>query len=209
GKTEWIYLACAMVGGAALPFFVLRFLKERRVARFAGQFPDAIDVIIRSLKAGHPLPIAISLVAREMQDPVGTEFGIVADELSFGLDLESAMRNMYLRVGQEDLPLFVTSISIQSATGGNLAVILEGLTRVIRDRFKMRRKITALSSEARMSARVLLALPFVIYLMISAADPHYFDATRGRPETQIALWGSLCWMGIGIAFMRKLVKMKI
>jgi tight adherence protein B len=200
-KREWMYLAGAAGIGAVLPFFVIRFLRNRRVARFAGQFPDAIDMIVRSLKAG--------LVAREMPDPVGSEFGMVADELSFGLDLESAMRNMAMRIGQEDLPLFVTSISIQSATGGNLAAILEGLSKVIRDRFKMRRKITALSSEARMSGRVLIALPFIIFLMISAADPNYFDATRGKDETQIALWGSLCWMGIGVAFMRKLVNMKI
>jgi tight adherence protein B len=208
-KREWMYLAGAAGIGAVLPFFVIRFLRNRRVARFAEQFPDAIDMIVRSLKAGHPLAIAISLVAREMPDPVGSEFGMVADELSFGLDLESAMRNMAMRIGQEDLPLFVTSISIQSATGGNLAAILEGLSKVIRDRFKMRRKITALSSEARMSGRVLIALPFIIFLMISVADPSYFDATRGKEETQVALWGSLCWMGIGIAFMRKLVNMKI
>ena len=208
-RAQTPFLIGACLAGAILPLMVLRFIRAKRIKRFSEQLPDSIDVIVRSLKAGHPLPIAITLVAREMADPIGTEFGMVADELSFGLDLETAMRNMYVRVGQDDLPLLITSISIQSATGGNLAAILEGLSRVIRERFKMRRKIRALSSEARTSATVLIALPFIIFVMVSIADPTYFDAARGKPETQMMLIGSLCWMGIGIAIMRKLVNMKV
>jgi tight adherence protein B len=208
-KIEPLIILGAFVFGCVFPLFVLRYFKASRIKKFSEQLADAIDVIVRSLKAGHPLPTAITLVAREMPDPVGTEFGMVADELSFGLDLETAMRNMSNRVGQDDLPLFVTSISIQSATGGNLAAILEGLSKVIRDRFKMRRKIKALASEARTSAYVLIALPFIIFVMISIADPTYFDAARGKPETQMAIIGSLCWMTIGVAIMKKLVNMKI
>jgi tight adherence protein B len=202
-------LALAAGVGLLLPLLVLRFLQTRRINKFSEQLPDAIDMIVRSLKAGHPLPIAITLVSREMLDPIGSEFGMVADELSYGLDLETAMRNMAMRVGQDDLPLFVTSISIQAATGGNLAAILEGLSKVIRDRFRMRRKIVALSSEAKMSAKVLIALPFIIYLMINMADPSYFEVTRGKPQTPWVLYGSLCWMSVGVLIMRKLVNMKI
>jgi tight adherence protein B len=199
--------ACAV--GIVLPFAAIKFLRARRIKRFSEQFPDAIDVIVRSLKAGHPLPIAISLVAREMLDPVGSEFGMVSDEISFGLELEMAMRNLYLRVGQEDLPLFVTSISIQAATGGNLAAILEGLSKLIRDRFKMRRKIKALSSEARFSACVLIAIPFIMFFAINASSPDFFDATRGKPETTVVTIGAFVWMTIGVLFMKKLVNMKI
>ncbi len=103
-KGEPIFLALGFAGGLVLPLMVLRFIRARRIKRFSEQFADAVDIIVRSLKAGHPLPIAINLVAREMPDPVGSEFGMVGDELSFGLDLETAMRNMCLRVGQEDLP---------------------------------------------------------------------------------------------------------
>jgi tight adherence protein B len=209
GRDGPFELIGAMLAGFMLPLVALNMVRARRVKRFAEQFPDAIDVIVRSLKAGHPLPIAITLVAREMQDPVGTEFGMVADELSFGLDLESAMRNLYLRVGQDDLPLFVTSISIQAATGGNLAAILEGLSKLIRDRFKMRRKIKALASEARFSAIVLISLPFVLYLIISAMAPDFFQAARGKPETTVAIAGASVWMLIGVMVMRKLVNMKI
>ena len=97
---------------------------RRRQKKFGAQFPDAIDIIVRSLRAGHPVPIAIDMVAREMTDPIGTEFGIVADEITYGADLETAMRNLYFRVGQDDLPLFVTAVAIQGSTGGNLGEIL-------------------------------------------------------------------------------------
>jgi tight adherence protein B len=203
------FLLGAVLVGAVLPLFVLKYLRSRRIMRFSEQLPDAIDVIVRSLKAGHPIQTAIGLVAREMPDPVGSEFGMVTDELSFGLELEGALRNLAQRVGQDDLPLFVTSVSIQSGTGGNLAAILEGLTKLIRDRFKMRRKIKALSSEARFSGNVLAALPVAIYFMAQMADPTFFDATKGQPETQTMVIGSLCWMGIGMLIMRKLVNMKI
>jgi tight adherence protein B len=209
GRDGPLELTGALAAGLVLPFFVLNMIRAKRIKRFAEQFPDAIDVIVRSLKAGHPLPIAISLVAREMMDPVGTEFGMVADEMAFGLDLESAMRNLYMRVGQDDLPLFCTSISIQAATGGNLAAILEGLSRLIRDRFRMRRKIKALASEARFSAMVLISLPFILYLVISALAPDFFDAARGKPETTMVTVGATTWMLLGVMVMRKLVNMKI
>jgi tight adherence protein B len=203
------YLLGGFLAGAVLPLLVLKYLRARRIMRFSEQLPDAIDVIVRSLKAGHPVQTAIGLVAREMPDPVGSEFGMVTDELSFGLELEGALRNLAKRVGQDDLPLFVTSVSIQSGTGGNLAAILEGLTKLIRDRFKMRRKIKALSSEARFSANALTFMPVAIYFMVQVADPTFFDATKGQPETQMVFIGSICWMAIGMLIMRKLVNMKI
>ena len=107
---------------------MLKFKRGRRQKKFGAQFPDALDIIVRSLRAGHPVPIAITMVAREMADPIGTEFGIVADEITYGADLETGMRNLYFRIGQDDLPLFVTAVAIQSSTGGNLGEILENLS---------------------------------------------------------------------------------
>jgi len=120
--------AVALAATVVLPYLALRLLRARRQKKFGLQFPDAIDVIVRSLRAGHPVPVAISMVAREFTDPVGTEFGIVADEITYGADLETAMRNLYFRVGQDDLPLFVTAVAIQGTTGGNLGEILENLS---------------------------------------------------------------------------------
>jgi tight adherence protein B len=97
-------LIMALICGLLLPFLMLRFLRSRRQKAFGAQFPDALDMIVRSLRAGHPVPIAISMVAREMRDPIGSEFGIIADEITYGADLESGLRNLYFRVGQDDLP---------------------------------------------------------------------------------------------------------
>src|ERR1700693_5631876 len=127
----------ALFGATALPYFVLRVLRSRRQRKFGAQFPDALDIIVRSLRAGHPVPIAIAMVGREMPDPIGSEFGIVSDEITYGADLETAMRNLYSRIGSEDLPLFVTAVAIQASTGGNLGEILQNLSAVIRQRFKM------------------------------------------------------------------------
>ena len=118
----------ALFAACVLPFVVLKFLRARRQKKFAAQFPDAIDIIVRSLRAGHPVPIAINMVARELPDPIGSEFGTVTDEITYGADLETAMRNLYFRVGTDDLPLFVTAVAIQGSTGGNLGEILENLS---------------------------------------------------------------------------------
>ncbi len=140
-------VAAGVFCGTAIPIVVLKILRKTRQKKFGAQFPDAIDIITRSLRAGHPVPVAIGMVAREMADPVGSEFGIVTDEITYGADLESAMRSLFYRVGSDDLPLFVTAVAIQGSTGGNLGEILENLSRVIRERFKMRRKIKSLASE--------------------------------------------------------------
>ncbi len=156
-----------------LPLLVLRFLRGRRRKAFGAQFPDALDMIVRSLRAGHPVPIAIGLVAREMKDPIGSEFGIVGDEITYGSDLESALRNLYFRIGQDDLPLFVTAVGIQASTGGNLGEILDNLSKVIRERFKMRRKVRALASEGRASAIILSSLPLLLMVIIHVVAPDF------------------------------------
>ena len=201
-----------IVGGfcsTALPWLVLKFLRGRRQKKFGAQFPDALDIIVRSLRAGHPVPIAISLVARELADPVGSEFGIVADEITYGADLETAMRNLYYRIGQDDLPLFVTAVAIQSSTGGNLGEILENLSAVIRQRFKMRRKIRALASEGRASALILSSLPIGMFLIINLVSPKFYASVWDQDITKIALTAAGCWMGVGNFIMYRLVNFKI
>jgi len=163
----------ALFCGSALPYLVLRFLRARRQSAFGAQFADGLDMIVRSLRAGHPVPIAISMVAREMRDPIGSEFGIVVDEITYGSDLESALRSLYCRIGQDDLPLFVTAVAIQGSTGGNLGEILENLSGVIRQRFKMRRKIRALAAEGRASAIILSSLPIAMFIIIQIVAPDF------------------------------------
>jgi tight adherence protein B len=199
----------ALVCGFVLPIIVLRFLRGRRQKKFAAQFPDAIDIIVRSLRAGHPVPIAISMVARELSDPIGSEFGTVSDEVTYGADLESAMRNLYFRVGTDDLPLFVTAVAIQGSTGGNLGEILENLSAVIRQRFKMRRKIRALAAEGRASALILSSLPIAMFAVINFLVPNFYGSVWNEDLTKIALVLAGCWMGVGNFIMYRLVNFRI
>jgi tight adherence protein B len=199
----------ALVSATALPYLVLRFLRARRQGRFAAQFPDALDMIVRSLRAGHPVPIAINMVSREMTDPIGTEFGIVSDEITYGADLETAMRNLYARLGSDDLPLFVTAVGIQGSTGGNLGEILENLSGVIRQRFKMRRKIRALAAEGRASAMILSALPIGMFVVIQFLVPDFYGSVWHEHLTKVLLACGIGWMLAGNLIMFKMVNFKI
>jgi tight adherence protein B len=199
----------ALFCGLVLPIMVLRFLRSRRQKKFAAQFPDAIDIIVRSLRAGHPVPIAINMVARELPDPIGSEFGTVTDEITYGADLETAMRNLYFRVGTDDLPLFVTAVAIQSSTGGNLGEILQNLSAVIRLRFKMRRKIRALAAEGRASALILSSLPIGMFVVINFLVPSFYSSVWNEDLTKIALVLAGCWMGVGNFIMYRLVNFRI
>ena len=195
--------------GIALPLFALKFLRSRRQKKFSAQFADAIDIIVRSLRAGHPVPVAINMVAREMADPVGSEFGIVVDEITYGADLETAMRSLNYRVGTDDLPLFVTAVAIQGSTGGNLGEILENLSKVIRDRFKMRRKIRSLASEGRASAMILSSLPVAMFLIVFFLVPDFYGSVWKESMTKIGLGLAGCWMGVGNLIMFRMVNFRI
>jgi tight adherence protein B len=202
------FLAAAFCG-LILPLLVLHILRKRRQKAFGAQFPDALDIIVRSLRAGHPVPIAITMVARELADPVGTEFGIVADEITYGADLETAMRSLYFRVGQDDLPLFVTAVAIQGTTGGNLGEILENLSAVIRQRFKMRRKIRALAAEGRISALILSSLPIIMFLVVQLIAPNFYGSVWNEDITKIILACAGAWMALGNFIMYQMVNFRI
>jgi tight adherence protein B len=202
-------LLVALFCGLVLPILVLRFLRSRRQKAFGAQFPDGLDMIVRSLRAGHPVPVAISMVAREMRDPIGSEFGIVADEITYGADLEAGLRGLYFRVGQDDLPLFVTAVAIQGTTGGNLGEILQNLSTVIRERFKMRRKIRALAAEARASALILSSLPILMFAVINFVTPEFYASVWDEDITKKALGLAGSWMLVGNFIMYRLVNFRI
>ncbi|HXD14437.1 MAG TPA: type II secretion system F family protein [Xanthobacteraceae bacterium] len=201
--------AAALLSATALPYLGLRMLRGNRQKKFAAQFPDALDTIVRSLRAGHPVPIAITMVGREMPDPMGSEFGMVSDEITYGADLETAMRNLYSRIGSDDLPLFVTAVGIQSSTGGNLGEILENLSGVIRQRFKMRRKIRALAAEGRASAMILSALPIGMFVVIQFLVPDFYGSVWHEHLTKVLLGCGIGWMLAGNLIMFKMVNFKI
>jgi tight adherence protein B len=185
-----------------LPILVLRRARKRRVARFALQLPDALDMIVRSLRAGHPSSVAIGLVAREMPDPLGTEFGIAADEVTFGLSLEQAMHRLSERVGFEGLHLLSISLSIQAKTGGNLTEILANLSRVLRERAMLKLKIMSLSAEGRWSARLISAFPFLMLGLLTVISPSYYGDVWGNPliAPVFLAFGALMLLGDIIIF---------
>lgn len=191
-----------------IPLMVLRYLRSRRHKLFGLQLPEALDLITRGLKAGHPVPVAISMVGREMPDPIGSEFGMVADEVTYGSDMVSALQNMYERVGHEDLPLFVTAVSIQNTSGGNLREILDGLSSVIRERGKLRRKVRAISTEGRMSAYILTAVPALLAAAMMVLMPNFYGDVVDEPLTWYLLGGTAFWLGVGNATMFKMSNFK-
>ena len=143
-----------------------------------------------------------------MPDPIGTEFGVVADEVTYGSDLVSALGTMYERVGHEDLPLFVTAVSIQSTTGGNLREILDGLSLTIRDRGKLKRKVRAISTEGRMSAYILTAVPCLLAAGIMVLMPRFYTSVWDEPMTWYLLGGSVVWLVLGNLMMFKMSNFK-
>jgi tight adherence protein B len=178
---QWQAAGIGLIVAPALVGLYLSITRRRRIERFAQQLPDSLDIIVRGLRVGHPFSSAIELVAREMRDPIGTELGITADEMTFGQDVVTAVSNLYRRVGQEDLVFLAIAVSVQSQTGGNLADVLARLATLMRERVTMRLKIKALSAEGRLSGWFLSAMPFILFGAIQLVATDYFGGLRGSP----------------------------
>ena len=205
-SVAWLLLA--VVAALLLEFMFFRVVRERRMARFAEQLPDAIDIIARGIRVGYPVPVALDLVAREMPDPIGSEFGMMSDEIAFGQGIKSATENLYRRVGLEDLQFLVVAINVQSQTGGNLAEILSRLARLMRNRGKVQLKIRALSAEGRISAKFLSLMPFVLFGVIALVSPAYFAEIRHHPAVEPALIYGAISLILGNVMMYRMVNFK-
>jgi tight adherence protein B len=202
-------LPIGLAAGAGLPVLALMLIRRRRLTKFEAHLPETIDTLVRSLRAGHPVQAAIRMIVREMPQPIGTEFAIVSDELTYGLDLETAMKGLHRRVGQQDLGLLVAAIGLQSKTGGNLAEILGNLSAVIRDRLRMRLKVQALSAEARFSAIVLSILPFLIFAILAGISPTYYGDVWDVAIVKPMLVLAALWMLIGNVVMYRMVRFEV
>ena len=179
--------------------------RSSRIKKFTQQLAPAIDIIVRSLNAGHPLNSAIALVAREMPDPIGSEFGILSDQMTFGSDLDEAMLLMIKRVGAPELELLATTVSVQRGTGGNLSEILENLAQMIRGRLMIKAKIRAISAEGRFTMWFMLAFPFFLFAMIRFLKPTYFDPVWESGYAGLWITTCLIIMAIGGLIIRKIV----
>jgi tight adherence protein B len=204
-------LVFVFAGGTSigLPILALGRLRDRRIKKLEAQFPTALDVFVRGLRAGHPISSALDLLTKELPDPIGSEFGIVADEITYGLDLKEALGNMAQRLKLADVDMFVVCVSVQSETGGNLSEVLANLNQVIRDRHSMVLKVRALSSEGRMSARMLTALPIFGFASTFSSKPEYYMDVAGDPLFLPLFGGVIALFFIGITIMNKITDLKV
>jgi tight adherence protein B len=199
-------LPMALMMGVVLPVMVLVQVRSRRAREIARQLPEGIDLMVRSLRAGHPLNTAFQVIAREMQDPLGSEMGIVADAITYGDDLTDAVLAFADRVGVEDARYLAVAINIQAGTGGNLARVLEALAQVIRNRFAMMRKIKALSAEGRLTAMIVSAVPFLIFFALNALSPAYYGDVADDPLYAPFLATGAVLTTINALILRRLVR---
>jgi tight adherence protein B len=192
-----------------LPVLVVNALAQRRRKRMEEQFPISLDVFIRALRAGHPVASAIDLLTREMPDPIGSEYGLVADEVSYGAELADSLSSMAERWGLEDIRMFVVSLSVQNETGGNLAEILENLASVIRARASLFLKVRALSSEGRMTGWILTILPVGAFVVLFAVNPAFYLDVADDPAFIIGFVGLIVMYAIGFATIRMMINIKV
>jgi tight adherence protein B len=200
-------LAAAVAIG--LPLLVLNFIAQRKRKRIEAQFPVALDVFVRALRSGHPVAGAIDLLTREMEDPIGSEFGLVADEVAYGAELTDAIEDMADRWDLEDIRMFVVSLSVQMETGGNLAEVLENLADVIRARASLYLKVRSLSSEGRMTGWMLTVLPIVTFVGMFTVNPAFYLNVSRDIIFIIGLPSLLLWYLVGVFWIRHLVNIKV
>lgn len=192
-----------------LPFMFIYRRKEKRRRRMEEQFPIALDVFTRALRAGHPVGSAIDLLTTEMEDPIGSEFGIVSDEVAYGATLTDSLMDMADRWDLQDMRMFVVSISLQSETGGNLAEVLSNLSSVIRDRMSMFMKVRALSSEGRMSGWMLSVLPVLTISVLFLVNPKFYLEVAGDPIFVYGFTSLLILYVIGVLIIRRMIDLKV
>jgi tight adherence protein B len=202
----------APVGGLiafTLPWIWLYWKRKSRLKRFAGQLPDAMELVARALRAGHSLAAGLHVVAEEMPDPIAKEFRRVYDEQNLGVPLEEALDHMCDRVPNLDLRFFVTSVNIQRQTGGDLAEILDRIGHVIRERFKILGQVKALTAEGRLSGVVLIALPIGLFLLMLYMKPDYIKLLWTEPMGIKMSIGATVLMLIGAYAIKKIVDIKV
>lgn len=207
-RNSMIALGVAVLAGP-IPFLYLRSLKNKRLKKFEEQLPDALDMISRSLRAGHSLSGGLQMVVNEFTDPIQGDFARTLGEINFGVGHEDALRNLAKRVDLSDLKFFVLAVIIQRQSGGNLSEILEKISYLIRERHKLHGRMMALSGEARISAIILSVLPFVIVALVFFLNRSYAEILINDRVGQIMSGVALAMMITGIIVMRKMIQIKV
>jgi tight adherence protein B len=204
-----VRIVISIVIGVGAVFFWISSKANKRMSMTEEQLPDAVELMVRSLKVGHPFASAVQIVAKEVQDPLGTEFGVIADEAAYGRDVGEALKDMAERLDMQDMRFLAVAVTIQQQAGGNLAEILAGLAQVIRARFRLFRRVKAITAEAKWSGKFLSAFPLVALVVINLGDPHYYDEVR---ESEVFIPACIAvgmFLGVNLFVMRMLTNIKV
>jgi len=199
----------SIVMGVGAVFFWVSHKAGKRMSMIEEQLPDAVELMVRSLRVGHPFSNAISIVSKEIQDPLASEFGVIADEAAYGRDLGEALKDMAERLDMQDLRFLAVAVTIQQQSGGNLAEILAGLAKVIRARFRLFRRVKAITAEAKWSGKFLSGFPLAALVVINLGDPHYYDEVRDHPYFIPACFIVGMFLVLNLFVMRILTNIKV
>lgn len=194
------------VGGV---YFWVSSKANKRLGMLEEQLPDAIELMVRSLRVGHPFSSAISIVSKEVADPLASEFGVIADESAYGRDVGEALKDMAERLDMQDLRFLAVAVTIQQQSGGNLAEILAGLSKVIRARFRLFRRVKAITAEAKWSGKFLSGFPILALIVINVGDPHYYDEVRDHSLFIPACFFVGIMLSLNLYVMRILTNIKV
>ncbi|KAJ02155.1 type II secretion system F family protein [Sulfitobacter mediterraneus] len=209
-ETEPPVRALISVGiGIGAIYFWVSSKAGKRMGMIEEQLPDAIELMVRSLRVGHPFSNAISIVSKEIQDPLASEFGVIADESAYGRDVGEALKDMAERLDMQDLRFLAVAVTIQQQSGGNLAEILAGLAKVIRARFRLFRRVKAITAEAKWSGKFLSAFPIVALIVINVSDPHYYDDVKDHAMFIPACFLVGIFLAVNLFVMRVLTDIKV
>ncbi|WP_137699606.1 type II secretion system F family protein [Marimonas lutisalis] len=199
----------SVVMGVGGIYFWVNSKAKKRMSMIEEQLPDAVELMVRSLRVGHPFSSAIQIVSKEIKDPLASEFGIIADESAYGRDMGEALKDMAERIELQDLRFLAVAVSIQQQSGGNLAEILAGLAQVIRSRFRLFRRVKAITAEAQWSGKFLSGFPVFALIAINVMDPHYYDEVMDHPYFIPACLFVAGFLTLNLIVMRWLTNIKV
>ena len=205
GAPVWVVPGVLLACGLGIPRWVVSFLRKRRIKKFLAEFPNSIDVIVRAIKSGLPLNDGIRLIASEAKEPVRSEFRRMVEAQQLGISVPEAAGKLYENMPCSEANFFGIVIQIQAQAGGNLSEALGNLSRVIRDRKKMKMKVDALSMEAKASAAIIGLLPFIVTLLVYLSSPSYIMVLFTSSTGHMLIAGGLMWMSIGVMVMKKMI----
>lgn len=215
GGLAWFFTNNLLIGlltgvlVSVIPFLKINMDRSKRMAKFEEQLPEAMDIMVRALKAGHPFTGTLRLVAEEMNEPISKEFGITFSDINYGLDVKQAFLNMLERIPNMTLMTLVIAVIVQRETGGNLAETLANISAVIRGRFRFQRKVSTLSAEGRMSAWVLVLIPFVLFVGLMVTTPSYLTIMIEDPKGIKIISVAFTMVVIGIFWLRRIIRIEV